>query len=59
MVSIMGTMVLGGQKDPLTYANAPRYWVDGVLYVEHDAALELAAQIAADDAELLARLARS
>lgn len=44
------------EKYSLTFANAPTVQRDGRVYVERDAALELARRIAEQDAPLLARL---
>lgn len=47
----------GNQREPLTFGNAPTVNRDGVIYVDDDAAVELARRIARRDAELLRRLA--
>lgn len=45
------------QDAPLTFSNAPVVERDGRIYVAHEAAVELASQIAKEDATLLAELA--
>lgn len=53
----MKTGVRDGQREPLTFTNAPTEERDGKLYVEFGAGLELARRITREDASLLARLA--
>jgi hypothetical protein len=55
---VMATKTRDDWHQPLTFENAPTNEVDGRLYVDRDAALELARRIATADASLLARLAQ-
>lgn len=47
-----------GQQEPLTFENAPRVEVDGKLYLDEEAAIDLGDRIAAQYSTLLERLAK-
>jgi hypothetical protein len=56
-MAAMSANIREGQREPLTFTNAPTYEADGVTYVDEDAAIELGERIAERYETLLARLA--